>query len=250
MGKNFKRYGIKAGVIVIWILVWQVISVAMNQPILLPKPIEVLKTFLSLIKEGAFVKPMLSSSYKIILGFLFAFLLGSILAALSYHFWIVKELLMPPMKIIKATPVASFVILALIWIGSAKLSILIAFLMVLPMVYTNLYQGLMSTDKSLLEMAQVFKVKGRKKIISIYIPAVLPYVETACSVGIGFCFKAGIAAEVIGIPRGSIGERLYESKLYLMTKELFAWTILIILISVCIEKLISALIRSIQKILF
>ncbi len=172
---------------------------------------------------------------------------GSLLASLSYISPVIKELILPLMKVIKTIPVASFVILALVWIHSVNLSVLISFLMVLPVVYINFLEGLCSTDEKLLQMAEVFDISGWKKIRAIYIPAVLPHFISAVSVGLGFCWKSGIAAEVIGIPSGSIGERLYEAKLYLMTKELFAWTIVIIIISILFEKTIMWAIQKLMR---
>jgi NitT/TauT family transport system permease protein len=119
--------------------------------------------------------------------------------------------------------------------------------MVLPIIYINFLEGLNSADEKLLQMADVFAVGGIKRIHAIYIPAVLPHFISAVSVGLGFCWKAGIAAEVIGIPSGSIGERLYEAKLFLMTKELFAWTIVIIIISILFEKTIMWVIRRLMR---
>jgi len=142
------------------------------------------------------------------------------------------------MKIIKSTPVASFIILALVWISSKNLSVLIAFLMVLPIAFSNLLFGLKSTDVKLLEMAKVFRLGRLKRIKAIYFPSVLPFLVSAVSVGLGFSFKSGIAAEVIGRPANSIGLNLYEAKLYLMIKELFAWTAVIIIISVLFEKIV------------
>jgi NitT/TauT family transport system permease protein len=151
------------------------------------------------------------------------------------------------MRIIKATPVASFIILALIWINSRNLSVLISFLMVVPVVYMNVLQGLHETDRKLLEMAKIFHITRRKMITSVYIPSVMPYLITSVTVGLGFCWKSGIAAEVIGRPSGSIGERLYEAKLYIMTKELFAWTFVIIIISVLFEKIVMLLLQLLKK---
>jgi NitT/TauT family transport system permease protein len=147
------------------------------------------------------------------------------------------------MKIIKAMPVASFIILALVWIKTKNLSILISFMMVLPMIYSSVEQGLIATDQKLLQMAQIFRFRPWKKAIAIYIPSVKPFFRSAVVVGLGFCWKAGIAAEVIGYPAGSIGKKLYEAKLYWMTKELMAWTVVIILISVVFEKVVILLLR-------
>jgi NitT/TauT family transport system permease protein len=179
-----------------------------------------------------------------VIGFILALIAGTSLAALSYRFRIVEDLVSPLMKTIKAMPVASFIILALVWIRSKNLSVLISFMMVVPMIYSSVYQGLAVADEKLLQMARVFRVGLLHKVTGIYIPSVKPFFLTAVTVGLGFCWKAGIAAEVIGAPVGSIGAKLYEAKLYLMTKELLAWTIVIILISMMFEKVVVLLIQS------
>ena len=157
-----------------------------------------------------------------------------------------RELFEPLIKVIKSTPVASFIIIALIWVGSANLSVLISFLMVVPVIYTNTLRGLCEIDTKLLEMSHVFRVSWLKRARYIYIPEV-PYFISAVSVGLGFCWKSGVAARSNWLTKEFIGEALYEAKIYLMTKELFAWTIVIILISVLFERIIMALLKWIQK---
>ena len=147
-----------------------------------------------------------------------------------------RELLAPAMAAVKATPVASFIILVLIWVPSRNLSVVISFLMVLPVIYTNVLNGIQDTDGQLLEMAGVFRVSRWKRIRYIYLSSVLPFFRAGCSLGLGLCWKAGVAAEVIGIPQGSIGEKLYEAKVYLETPHLFAWTVVIIILSILFEK--------------
>ena len=149
----------------------------------------------------------------------------------------------PLIMVIKATPVASFIILCLIWIPSRNLSVFISFLMVFPVVYTNILEGIRQTDKQLLEMADSFGAGVGKKLQFIYLSQVMPYAVTACKLGLGLCWKAGIAAEVIGIPAGSIGEKLYKAKVYLETPDLFAWTIVIIAVSVGFEKIFMFALR-------
>ena len=124
----------------------------------------------------------------------------------------------------------------LIWVISRNLSVVISFLMVLPVIYTNVLNGIQSTDGKLLEMAEVFDVSPWRRIKYIYMSSVLPYFRAGCSLGLGLCWKAGVAAEVIGIPAGSIGEKLYEAKVYLETPDLFSWTIVIIILSIAFEK--------------
>ena len=163
--------------------------------------------------------------------------LGIFLAVLAYWSKTVEILTAPVIAVVKSTPVASFIILCLIWIPSKNLSVFISFLMVFPVVYTNLLEGLRQTDKQLLEMADSFGAGLGKKVEFVYLSQVMPYAATACKLGLGLCWKAGIAAEVIGIPTGSIGEKLYKSKVYLETPDLFAWTIVIIFVSMTFEKI-------------
>ena len=162
-------------------------------------------------------------------------LFGILTGALSCRFRIVGEFLEPPIQFMKSIPVASFVILALIWTGSKNLSILISFLVAYPILHINTVSGLKSTDPKLLEMAQV------KKVFYLYRPALSPYLISACKSALGMAFKSGIAAEVIGVPDFSIGANLYEAKIYLDTASLFAWTLAIILIASCFEKILLRL---------
>lgn len=245
-----------AAAIVFWILVWQLIVIfldkksgnSMGGNLLVAAPIETVKTLFALVQTPEFWKSVGYSFAKIASGFFFALVAGVLCAVLASMSGVIRALLTPILRLIKAVPVASFIILALFWLSSSKnLSVLISFLMVLPVIYTNVLQGIGSTDRELLEMASVFRISFGKRIRYIYIPAVLPYFVSACSVGLGFCFKSGIAAEIIGLPANSIGERLYEAKLYLLTEELFAWTAVIVLVSVVFEKAVMLLVKAAAK---
>ena len=229
----------------VWIIIWQLVSMWLKQEILLVSPVSVIKRLTELIMMEEFWKSVAFSFGRIILGFFLALILGTILAALSCGFFAVEMLMEPLITVVKATPVASFIILCLIWIPSRNLSVFISFLMVFPVVYTNILEGIRQTDKQLLEMADSFGAGLMKKVEFVYLSQVQPYIVTACKLGLGLCWKAGIAAEVIGIPTGSIGEKLYKAKVYLETPDLFAWTIVIIIVSVGFEKLFMFILRKI-----
>lgn len=235
---KIKRFIIKLLVFCFWLLVWDIASRLVNQELFLPSPKSVLITTYQLSKTSEFWFSIVNSFFRIVVGFILGLVVGIVLAIFSYKSKLIKELISPLMSVIKSTPVASFIILALVWISSVNLSILISFLMVLPVSFSNMLYGLHSTDVKLLEMAKVFHINRWKCIKAIYIPAVLPFIISAMSVGLGFSFKSGIAAEVIGRPAKSIGLNLYEAKLYLMIKELFAWTLVIIVLSILFEKLV------------
>ena len=174
-------------------------------------------------------------------------LAGFILGTLSYFCGLIKVLLWFPTKVIKSVPVASFVILVLLWTGMDRLSTVIAFLIVFPNIYQNMYTGLSYTDQALIDMAMVHRVSFPKQFLRIYMPTALPVLLGAASVSVGFAWKAGVAAEVIGLCRNSIGNELFNAKLYLYIPSLFAWTVIIIFLSFLCEKLLIFIMKILCK---
>ncbi|MDO4442475.1 MAG: ABC transporter permease subunit [Slackia sp.] len=233
---HLKRLCRRAWPIAFWLVVWHIASVVVGHDILLVSPIAAAERLIELAGEADFWLSIGQSLSRIALGFIAALVSGTLLAAASSRFSAIFDLLAPLVAAIKAVPVASFVILVLIWVSSEHLSVIISFLMVFPIVYTNMLEGIRQTDRQLLEMADVFEVSAFDRLRFIYCSQALPYFQAACSLSLGMCWKAGIAAEVIGLPEMSIGEHLYEAKVYLDTADLFAWTIVIICISIVFEK--------------
>ena len=230
--------------VAVWLLAWQGLSMYIGQEILLVSPASVVLRLAQLAIEAGFWQSVAFSFLRITAGFLLATVSGIVFAALAASFRRVEELLAPAMLLIKSTPVASFTILVLIWVSSRNLSVVISYLMVLPIIYTNVLRGIGSTDSKLLEMASVFGIPRRRRVLYIYVSQVLPFFQSACLVGLGLCWKAGVAAEVIGIPKGSMGEKLYMAKIYFATPDLFAWTLTVIIVSLLFEKLFMQLVRS------
>ena len=233
----------RVGAIAFALLVWQACAMLLGENLLLVTPGAVLVRLPALCRESGFLSAVGFSVLRIFSGYLLALFAGTLLAAVAARLRLAEVLLWPFMAAIKAVPVASFIILCLVWLNARNLSVFIAFLMVLPIVYTNLLQGIRSTDGKLLQMAALFHVSWPRRLVFIRLPHLRPYLFSACSVSIGLAWKAGIAAEIIGIPAGSIGEKLYEAKVYLNSVDLFAWTAVIVVISVLFEKLFLLLLR-------
>lgn len=229
-------------ILCLWLLIWQLAAVFIHNSIMLVGPVEALQALWALLPSADFWRSVMGSFGRISTGFLAAFAAGLLLGSLAYALPILEEILEPFMLFLKSVPVASFVILALIWAGSRNLSVLISFLVVLPVIYVNTIAGLKSTDRKLLEMAQVFRMPVWRKIRFIYLPALLPYLLGGCRIALGMSWKSGAAAEVIGLPEHSIGEHLYMAKIYLETADLFAWTFVIIVVSAVFERLVLFLI--------
>lgn len=231
--------------ILFWIGLWQLASIIINNSVFLPSPLQVAKALGQLMTRGNFYLSILYTFSKILLGFIFAVLSGLILAFLSYKYKLVKEIISVPLAFMKSVPVASFVILLLLWTSAEKLSIIISFFMGLPIITENLLTGLEETDKKLLEMAEVFEMSQWNKIKLIYYHQAHPYFKRGISTASGLMFKAGIAGEVIGLPKNSIGESLYLAKLYLSTDQVFAYTATIILLSIVFQRFLEFILEEI-----
>lgn len=231
-----------AGVILFWLILWQAACWAAGQELLIASPLQVGRRLLELAVTGDFWLTAGSSLLRILAGFAAALVAGSLLAVLTSASRACDVLLKPALSVVKATPVASFIILALVWLPTGNVPVFISFLMVLPMVWANLSQGIAATDPKLLEMARAFGFSRLKTLRLVYFPSVMPYFMAAFTTGLGFAWKSGVAAEVIGRVRPSIGGKIYNAKIYLETADLFAWTVVVVAMSILIEKLLVRLI--------
>ena len=234
----------KALSVALALLLWQVGATVLDLHLLLVTPLEVVKRLFTLVGENDFWRTLLFSFSRIVLGFALAFTLGCLLGVLSGKWPLLETLLWPYVITIKTVPVASFIILSLFFLSARRLSTFISFLMVFPVIYSNVLEGIRSTDKELLEMAHVFRIPWGRRLLYIYLPHLKPFLFSACSVALGMSWKSGVAAEVIGVASGSIGEKLYESKIYFLTEDLLSWTVVIVLVSVLFEKLFLRLMKA------
>ncbi|MCL2817443.1 MAG: ABC transporter permease subunit [Clostridiales bacterium] len=230
-----------------WLGVWQLVYLAVNKAVILPSPIATFKAFFLLLGEKVFWLSAGASLLRIMTGFCAALLCGSLLAVATHRISLLKGLFNPLLTLIKATPVASFIILALIWLPDDNIPVWTSFLMVLPIIWANLAKGLENIDANLLAMASLYKMPLSGRISRIFIPSLMPYFMAGAVTAIGLAWKAGIAAEVLCTPNLSIGGKLLDSKIYLEMPELFAWTMLIIILSMILEHLFVSAMRRLGK---
>lgn len=216
--------------------VWQLAAVLIHNRLLLVGPVQVARRVIELLGEKTTWEALGFTFGRISLGFFLAFLAALVLAALSARFPWVETLLRPYILAIQTVPVASFIVIALLWLSSRRISAFIAFLMVLPVLYANALQGIRGADRQLLEMARVFRLSGLRRVRCIILPSLAPYLKSACHVALGLCWKAGVAAEVMAVANRSVGGMLYDAKVYLEISDLFAWTVLLVAVSILFEK--------------
>ncbi len=232
MIKRIIRY---TAIALIWLLIWLLVSLAVGQELLFPSPISVIKRVCEFFASLDFYKTVGVSLLRVVLGMLIgvsAGVLGGILSASSH---IIKDFFTPMLAVIKSTPVASFIILLVLWLSRDLTPVIIASVMVMPVVWANVETGIRETDKDLLEMSRVYGMSKAKRLTSIYIPSVYPYFLSSMRSSLGMAWKAGIAAEVLLQPLVSVGKQIFESKYMLETVDLFAWTVIVVILSIIIE---------------
>lgn len=230
-----------------WLGVWWIISLIVGREVLIPSPPVVLKKLFELLRSSGFYLSVLLSLARITAGFFAAVLLGTVSGVVCAVSRTADTLLSPLYTVIKATPVASFIILALVWINKELIPVFISALIVLPVIHGNVREGIVSADRELLEAAKIFNFSRSQKLRLIYAPSVAPYLTAGVRTCLGLAWKAGVASEVLCFASYSIGKRLYESKVYLETAETFAWTLTVIVMSMIIEKLLMSAVGRLQR---
>ena len=234
-------------IVLIWLVIWQILAVIVNNSILLSGPVDTVKALIDLGTQPSFYLSVGATAGKVLIGFLIGLVTGTLLSVLSYRFSLVKDFLSPFVSVIKSIPVVSFIIIALIWAGSSNVTIIVSSVIAFPIFYKNILEGLTVTDKKMLDMAKVFQMKTSKKIRYIYLPSLSSHIKSAVSLAIGMAFRGGITAEVVGQPLKSIGNGLYRAKINLATSEMLAWTLTAVLAAFIIERLISFIVKKVFK---
>ena len=241
--KQSKKFLKCAAVTAFWLAVWQLSAVAVKQEILIPSPAATLSVLSRLCRDGSFWISVLMTLLRIISGFLLGVAAGVAGAVISSRFSVFRALTSPILRLVRAVPVASFIILALVWIKSGALPVFICFLMVLPMVWDSVLTAIENVDVKLLEMARVYRMSPYGILVHIKIPSVLPTFISTCMTALGFAWKSGVAAEVICRPASSIGGMLQQAKVYLETPEVFALTAVVAALSLLLEVVVRRALR-------
>jgi len=237
----------KSIILLIWLLIWEICSILVGNHVLLVSPLQVAQSLFQKLGLISFWKIVLFSVLRILKGYGFGIILGSLLGVFSAKFRWLYEFFYPLLSVIKATPVASFIILALIWMQTNTVPSFISFLMVFPIIYTNVVEGMRNVTPGFLDIAKVYHWSLWKQAKLIYIPSCMPYFSAGCTISMGLAWKAGIATEVIASFPFSIGGLLRESKVYLETTELFSWTVVVIILSVSLENTLLYILKKLER---
>lgn len=229
--------------LVFWIAVWQVVSMTIGMDLLLPSPLSVGRSLIELAATSKFWLSALYTLGRIFLGLLCGTAVGALIAFLTHFSRWADMLLSPAIRVIRATPVVSFILLVYLWVTRANIPGLIAGLMVLPVIWGSVFTGLASVDSQLLEMARSYRFSFGKTLRLIYLPSLRPHFEAGLLTAFGLAWKSGVAAEVICPPKYAIGSQLKQARDALETPDLFAWTLVIILLSLVLEAVLRRVLK-------
>ena len=236
-----------AAALVFWLAVWQGAAVWVGSELFLPAPLRVWERLLTLCATAAFWQTTLMTLARILAGMACGTFLGTVLAGLTCASRWTDTILSPAIRVIRATPVASFILLVFLWTDRSTVPVVIAALMVLPVVWGNVTRGIRQCDPKLLEMARAYRFSRLKTGWLVLLPSVRPYFLSAVTTSMGLAWKSGVAAEALVWPKQAIGTQIYNTKLYFETADLFAWTLVVILLSLLLERLIAVLLGAAER---
>ena len=233
----------KAGVIAFWLAIWQLLDVIIDNRLVLAGPIRVAQALVEQIGQPDFWVICGASFGRIALGFLLSFVVGFLLALMSCRHRLFRDFVDPIISLLRTIPVASFIILLLIWVGNQALTVFLAFFIVLPLIYTNMVTGFESVDRQMLEMARVYGLSRWRTFLYIYRPAFMPFLMSSTKISLGMTWKSGIMAEVLATPKPSIGKEMATARTFLDTPDLLAWTVVVMVLSFLFEKAFMELLK-------
>lgn len=233
----------RAGIILFWFAVWEVADRLIGNRLVLAGPIRTLEALAAQVVKPNFWVISLASTARIAVGFLMSFTAGVLLALVAYRVRIVRDFVDPIISLLRTLPIVSFIIMLLIWVGPQNLTMFLAFFIVLPLIYTNVLSGFESVDPQMLEMARVFRFSPWRTFMYVYRPAVMPFLASSCKISLGMSWKSGIMAEVLAMPDPSIGKQMNTARTFLNTPDLFAWTVVVMILSLAFEKLFMQLVK-------
>ena len=241
MKNKLKKTAVSLLVVVFWVGVWDVAAFLVKRPLLLPSPRATGEALITLLGTGEFYSVVLATLLRVTLGLVLGIVLGIVVAILCHRFFLVKTILSPIISVIRSTPVASFIVLLWVMLDGNMLTITVAFLMVMPIVWQNTLDGFASIPKELVEVAQVYELSLKRRYEILVFPVLSRYIFPAIITSVGLAWKSEVAAEIIAYTKDSIGMHINDAKSLLLTESVFAWTIVIIVTSICLEMLLKKL---------
>lgn len=235
-------WGMRLFALIFWLAVWEIAATLTGSELILPGILTTLKALAELITKAPFWQAILSTFARFLAGVFFSVLLGLVVGIASAFLAPVRALSQPFVSVVRSLPVVSVSILLNLWLKSPWVPLAVTFFVCFPVTWTNVVEGIESTDTGLVEMADLYGVSFPRKLKDLYLPAIEPFIAASLITGFGMGWKSTVTAEVLANVQNSAGMDIYYAKLYLNTPELFAWTLVLIAVSMLTESLLRALV--------
>jgi len=204
----------------------------------LPSPWAIVTGFAEIVRSGELWRHAGASLSRIAVGFGLAVLLSLAAGLAAFASPVCRGVVHDLLAILNSTSVFVWIVVSLIWFGLSNWApIFTTFMITLPVVSSNLVEGVSSVDRRLLEMGDVYRLGPGEKFTAIVIPSTLPYLVAGMKVGFGLALKVSVVAEIFGVTSG-IGYIMNYSREILATRMVFVWALVMILIMVATDKLL------------
>lgn len=236
MNKRKRHIGILS--VIVMLTLWEAVALHIDSGQIMPGPWATLSATLKLLAEKDFLLVVGNTLFRGLIGFAIALAAGMVLgiwAGVNERF---EAFLKPWLVVMRSIPVVAFILLALIWFKSGSVPVFIGILTMLPMICTNVIEGIRNVDSQLVEMAKFYHISGRRIVREVYVPAITPFVMSGISSAFGIGWRAIVIGEVLSQPEFGIGSRMHTAQSFLNVDVLIAWTFIAIFISFLFERLI------------
>ncbi len=223
---------------IIFLGVWALLSARVGS-LILPSPLEVAHVF----KEEILTLGGLAETWETLGRFIYSYTLsvtsGVLMGVAAFRYRGIRNGIWPVITSLQATPVISWILLALLWFSSGFIPFFVLWVFIFPIITINMYEGLASTDEKLIEMARVYKFSRRDTFSKIYFPSALPYLRAGMKISANSALKVLVTAEIVGRLPGGMGSSMNNAWMNIDTASLLAWTIYLVLLTNIVEGSIS-----------
>lgn len=233
--------------VIVIVLVWALVAKAIDLPVIVPGPIEVLKSMIELFKLKTFFNDIILTVLRALESFVIIVIVGSIFGIIAGNFKVVEMIIKPLVTLFKAIPVMSIILIAFLWFKTGQIPVFSAFLMAFPVMYVQTLEGMKHRSIELEQMCKVYEVEGKKKLVNVTIPEMMPALITGAKQSLSMIWKVVIAAEVLTLPNYGIGKSLHIAQIQLETAGVFAWTVVAIVLTYFGDLLFAIILKNISK---
>ncbi len=233
--KVLKLVRITASALII-LAIWEIGALIVNDSYFLPGFLETFSALIVLLSQNMLFMPVLVSLARVLLGLVLGIIAGVLLATASYFLPLANDLISTLISIMKATPIATIILILWYALSDASLAIFVVILIVTPVVWQNVYDGYKSISLEMLEICEAYEASAAKKMKILYLPAATKFLIPSIITSIGLAWKAEIAAEIMTY--SNIGRSIQDFKTTSYdTASVFAWALVIVVMSILLEYL-------------